>query len=344
MSQPNNYPSVHESGLLLSEIDEPPIKDQSLLVTDFEELGSKPIRMGGKLGKLVGRAVYYDFAAGGSRYTVQRAIPVFGFDDGRVDADRVINKTPAFCTRFDSGINEIMTNDAVNAGFTVNTISQETDSGPCPRVDITAQNHLAIADYLQHLHSPDGLGIDKVVYDEEGASRGYIISVNKSRITHMLGRITGNLDVIVPVYHHANSALKDTFLYAKMIPTEGKSLVQMLNKNPSILPVLIDTVVTRPADIIHAAKSIGVLRSANTQRAIAGLNPEQEGTVSIAKNDGFRQTRALDYAFRRFPNIERQLSEGTHVSFIDKEGQEAYRTRTLARALRLAASDHTTAA
>ena len=66
--------------------------------------------------------------------------------------------------------------------------------------------------------------------------------------------------------------------------------------------------------------------------------------VSIAKNDGFRQTRALDYAFRRFPNIERQLSEGTHVSFIDKEGQEAYRTRTLARALRLAASDHTTAA
>ncbi|RYF27440.1 MAG: hypothetical protein EOO17_06130 [Chloroflexi bacterium] len=239
MSQPNNYPSVHESGLLLSEIDEPPVKDQSLLVTDFEELGSRPIRVGGKLGNLAGRAVYYDFTVGGSRYTVQRAIPVFGFDDDRVDTNRVINKTPAFCTRFDGGINKAMTNDAVNAGFVVNTISQETDSGPCPRVDVTAQNHLAIADYLQHLHSPDGVAIDDVIYDEEGASRGYVISVNKSRLTHALGRTTGNLDVMVPVYHHTNSVIKDTLLYANLIPTEGKSLAQMLRKNPSILPMLL---------------------------------------------------------------------------------------------------------
>lgn len=341
MSQPNNYPSVHESGLLLSETDT--LKDQSLLVTEFEELGSRAIRNTGKSrngqGVVVGVATNYDFKVGGNRYNVQRAMPVFGYDDDRVDTGRVINKSPAFITRFDGGINKEMTRIAVEAGFVVNTISQETDGGDCPKLAVTAQNHIAIADTLQHIHSAgEDVDFDSLIYNEEGASRGCILALEKLRFTHGLGRKTGDLEGIVPVYHHANSVIRDILLYANLLPTEGRSLVRMLMKNPRILPTLIDTVVTKPTEIVHAVKSIGTLRSANTQTTIASLNPEQAGVISISRSDGFRQTKALDHAFSQFPNIERRWADGTHVDFIDEEGQAAYKQRILDRALRLAKS------
>lgn len=283
-----------------------------------------------ELAGLTARAIHYTAETGGQRYDVLRLEPL---QDDTPHSGRSFNVTPAYVTRHDSGIILAYAMHAINAGFAVNSISQErgAEHGKhFPSLDTTALNHFAIADTLERAR---GNQDDNLQFDEFGYSRGGILVYRRARAAHRLGRSAGYLEVLAAVCHHDSSLPRTVKMFASLAPYEAVEMLTQIAENPNQVHLLADTVGRGVETIRHAYDSAGRLLGARTSEVIDELPEHQRGMTTVYSRDPFGHRQAFRNSFSRHPHmgvryVEKMahlgaMRESERVAFGERLKQEA---------------------
>ena len=278
-----------------------------------------------ELAGLTARAIHYTAETGGQRYDVLRLEPV---QDNMPHNGRSFNVTPAYVTRHDSGITLAYAMHAINAGFAVNSISQEREAGhgkQFPSLDTTAFNHFAIADTLERTN---GNQDDSLQYDEFGYSRGGILGYRRARAARHLGRSAGYIEVLAAVCHHDSSFPRTVKMFTSLVPYEAVEVLTQIAENPNQVHLLADTVGRGIETIKHAYDSAGRLLGARTSEVIDDLPKHQRGVTTVYGRDPFGHRQAFLHSFSHHPNMGvRYIEKMAHLGAMRETERVAFGNR-----------------